>query len=119
MRSNIERLLKGSSHFKNAEQETSVWLSQMQGSEGDEHLWKSFYSGCFLLTLLPNVTKIALPLEWMDFPGPIDEDQGGPLWSLLDSIVKRANAHETESLRKLEIIQPSTGISCEYVNGTC
>lgn len=117
MKDNIERLLKSSKHLAEAQQDPDQWLRKMKYIEDDDHIWTSFFPACFLLTLLPNVTKVTLPEEWNDFPETVyDDEDSRALWALLDSIVKRANAYETESLRKLEIIRPSAGKTYDLIS---
>ena len=101
----ILRLLEESPYLRAARQDPSTWLDAILGN-----MSKPEFAPAFLLTLLPNVRELALPVWWGEQSDDICE-----VLDLLDTIPKMANQaqNSTASLSKLTTLKPMLGTGYE------
>ena len=100
----LSRLLNESPYLRAAGENPAKWLDAILSGQGLR------YATTFLLTLLPNVRKLATPANWKHLEaGSSPESPETPnIWRVLDVIVKRANDDVTgsASLAKLKSLNP-------------
>jgi hypothetical protein len=113
--SKILALLQNSIYVQDASVDPAILLQYMLDAyQVDDGYVHAGLAACFLLTLLPNITRVALPRRWNDYDPRSPYSNLEPPWrldELLDAIVVRADdpGQPNAGLSKLEVILPSTG----------
>jgi hypothetical protein len=116
---NLLPLVEGSEYLREAGIDPQDWHDKILAELGQDGPHGSpddpLHSLVLLLTLLPNVTEIALPKYFGSTPGP--ESAPNDIWKLYDLIVQKANSTGIEaSLARLQKICPSTYTGYEERN---
>ncbi|TKA81395.1 hypothetical protein B0A55_02066 [Friedmanniomyces simplex] len=119
----IRKVVRQSRYLALAQQNPDLWLERLQRDTGreDSH-WQVNMATVMLLTMLPHLKELTLPVTWKDLPDPgakhlrrLDSDWSATnLWSVLDIITREATSRPASaaSLSRLERILPHA--KCTY-----